>query len=65
MCPSGDADPAFPGSCGRCYEVRCKPYTITDGYGASFDRSDACKDPSQSVVVRTVDNCPCWKPDNP
>ncbi|KAL4440274.1 hypothetical protein ABPG75_003275 [Micractinium tetrahymenae] len=61
-----DASPEFAGSCGRCYEVRCDPRSkVIDGYGNPFDRSSACKAGTASVVVRTVDNCPCNYPANP
>ncbi|KAL4422029.1 hypothetical protein ABPG77_005459 [Micractinium sp. CCAP 211/92] len=61
-----DASPEFAGSCGRCYEVRCDPRSqVIDGYGNPYDRSSACKAGSASVVVRTVDNCPCNYPANP
>ncbi|PRW39389.1 formate nitrite transporter [Chlorella sorokiniana] len=60
-----DASPEFAGSCGRCYEVKCDPRSVvTDGYGNSFDRSGVCKHPGATVVVRTVDNCPCNYPGN-
>jgi hypothetical protein len=41
-----------PGSCGRCFEVKCDPTWIRDGYGASFDRTGACRDPSASVILQ-------------
>ena len=59
-----DSSSLFGGSCGKCFEVRCKPGIIYDGYGDSHDRSSACYDPSKSLVVRTVDNCPCVYPGN-
>lgn len=59
-----DASPEFAGSCGRCYEVRCQARTVVDGYGNSVDRSGVCKVGQQSVVVRTVDSCPCVYPAN-
>ena len=36
--------------------MRCDPRAITDGYGAAFDRSSACKAGQKTVVVRTVDS---------
>ncbi|KAL4856466.1 Expansin-A32 [Chlorella vulgaris] len=59
-----DASPEFAGSCGRCYEIRCEARSVIDGYDNSFDRSGACKAGDASVVVRTVDNCPCQYPSN-
>ncbi|GAB4814157.1 hypothetical protein N2152v2_001203 [Parachlorella kessleri] len=60
-----DASPEFAGSCGRCYEVRCASRMVVDGYGNQMDRtSGICRDSSTSVVVRTVDNCPCNYPAN-
>lgn len=59
-----DASPEFPASCGRCYEVKCRNTVMTDGYGDSIDRSSVCFDESKTVVVRTVDNCPCKYPSN-
>ena len=59
-----DASPEFPASCGRCYEVKCRNTVLTDGYGESIDRSSVCFDESKTVVVRTVDNCPCQYPSN-
>ena len=46
------------------YEVACRNAAFTDGYGASIERNDACRDESQSVVVKVVDNCPCSYPGN-
>jgi hypothetical protein len=60
-----DASPEFAGSCGRCYEVRCRAASFSDGYGQYIDRSSGCKDPSKTVVVKAVDNCPCNYPGNP
>jgi len=59
-----DSSPEFPASCGRCYEVKCRNTVLTDGYGESIDRSSVCFDDTKSVVVRTVDNCPCQYPSN-
>ncbi|PSC67673.1 U6 snRNA phosphodiesterase [Micractinium conductrix] len=59
-----DASPEFAGSCGRCYEVRCAPRQVIDGYGNTYDRSGACKAGAASIVVRTVDACPCQYPSN-
>ncbi|KAI3429475.1 hypothetical protein D9Q98_005566 [Chlorella vulgaris] len=59
-----DQFPGFAGSCGRCYEIRCNPATVKDGYGASFDRTHACIDPSTSLLVRVADACPCSYPNN-
>ncbi|GBF98478.1 U6 snRNA phosphodiesterase [Raphidocelis subcapitata] len=52
-----DTHPNYSGSCGRCYEVRCDPRPVRDGYGETLDRSRVCH--GGSVVVRTTDTCPC------
>jgi hypothetical protein len=52
--PTPTHQPSLPNR--RCYEVRCNPTSIIDGYGETFDRSSACKTDG-TVVVRTVDNC--------
>ncbi|EFJ45996.1 hypothetical protein VOLCADRAFT_93781 [Volvox carteri f. nagariensis] len=59
-----DQNNDFAGSCGRCYEVACKPTTFTDGYGEHIDRKDGCLDPSKSVIVTVTDSCPCDYPAN-
>jgi len=59
-----DASSEFADSCGRCYEVKCREADFTDGYGKEIKRKTACLDPSKTVVVRTVDNCPCQYPGN-
>eukprot|EP01023_Acetabularia_acetabulum_P026733 TRINITY_DN2534_c0_g1_i1.p2 TRINITY_DN2534_c0_g1~~TRINITY_DN2534_c0_g1_i1.p2 ORF type:complete len:196 (+),score=29.58 TRINITY_DN2534_c0_g1_i1:101-688(+) len=59
-----DAHPEYWGSCGRCYEVQCNPTWFSDGYGASIDRSHACRDQESSVVVQITDTCPCNYPTN-
>lgn len=54
-----DSRSDFSGSCGRCYEVACRPAIFRDGLGEKVKRKSACYDPSWSVVVRTTDACPC------
>eukprot|EP01023_Acetabularia_acetabulum_P025053 TRINITY_DN2403_c0_g1_i1.p2 TRINITY_DN2403_c0_g1~~TRINITY_DN2403_c0_g1_i1.p2 ORF type:complete len:392 (-),score=82.38 TRINITY_DN2403_c0_g1_i1:2119-3294(-) len=54
-----DVFPGYAGSCGRCYEIQCNPTYFTDGYGATIDRSNVCRDSSSSVVVTVTDTCPC------
>lgn len=58
-----DRHPDFSGSCGSCYELRCKPMTFNDGFGQSLDRNGACKG-GWSVVVKITDSCPCDYPNN-
>eukprot|EP00879_Flechtneria_rotunda_P015993 GHRR01016726.1.p1 GENE.GHRR01016726.1~~GHRR01016726.1.p1 ORF type:complete len:373 (+),score=77.90 GHRR01016726.1:674-1792(+) len=58
-----DKDPDYAGSCGRCYEVACRPSTITDGYGNSLDRTGTCTG-EKSVIVMVTDTCPCYYPGN-
>eukprot|EP01023_Acetabularia_acetabulum_P013049 TRINITY_DN161_c0_g2_i1.p2 TRINITY_DN161_c0_g2~~TRINITY_DN161_c0_g2_i1.p2 ORF type:complete len:417 (-),score=64.43 TRINITY_DN161_c0_g2_i1:2905-4155(-) len=54
----------YPGSCGRCYEVKCNPVWLSDGYGNSLDRTHVCRDPEASVVVQITDTCPCYYANN-
>jgi hypothetical protein len=51
------------GSCGRCYEVACRPTYIRDGYGSSMDRRHSCYS-GKSVIVTVTDTCPCYYPSN-
>jgi hypothetical protein len=51
-------------SCGRCYEVRCKPMDFKDNYGEYMQRSSVCYDSSASVIVQVTDVCPCHYPAN-
>ncbi|WIA22297.1 hypothetical protein OEZ85_004615 [Tetradesmus obliquus] len=53
----------YAGSCGRCYEVACRPTHIRDGYGSSMDRTHSCNGQS-SVIVTVTDTCPCYYPSN-
>lgn len=55
--------PLRAGSCGRCYEVACRPTTVRDGYGDSLDRQGSCKRGAR-VTVTVTDTCPCWYPSN-
>lgn len=59
-----DGNPLYEDSCGRCVEVKCDPRWISDSYGGSYDRTTACIDPTQSVIVRITDDCPCTYPRN-
>lgn len=54
----------YSGSCGICYEVACNPTAFTDNYGNTIQRQDSCHDPTQSIVVRITDTCPCNYPSN-
>lgn len=51
------------GSCGRCYEVACRPGYVNDGYGHSMDRTHSCQG-QKSVIVMITDTCPCYYPSN-
>jgi len=53
----------YAGSCGRCYEVACRPGAFKDGYGSNLDRSGSCKSGAK-VIVTITDTCPCWYPSN-
>lgn len=59
-----DANPDYPGSCGRCYEVACANLQLTDGYGQRLDRTSICHNTDQSVVISITDECPCHYPTN-
>ncbi|KAG2500001.1 hypothetical protein HYH03_002283 [Edaphochlamys debaryana] len=54
----------FESSCGKCYEIRCRNADITDGYGETVSRTNACYDEQKSVVITIVDACPCRYPNN-
>ena len=47
-----------------CIEVACRNAAFSDGYGNSIDRSSACYNSAQSLVLRVTDNCPCHYPNN-
>ena len=47
-----------------CIEVQCRDAAFSDGYGNSIDRSSACYNSAQSLVLRVTDNCPCHYPNN-
>ncbi|GMH41672.1 hypothetical protein BSKO_09582 [Bryopsis sp. KO-2023] len=49
----------YSGSCGRCYEVKCKPSTFRDNYGNTLDRNGACRDANKVLKVTITDTCPC------
>eukprot|EP01025_Chloroclados_australasicus_P005131 TRINITY_DN11455_c0_g1_i1.p1 TRINITY_DN11455_c0_g1~~TRINITY_DN11455_c0_g1_i1.p1 ORF type:complete len:540 (+),score=63.16 TRINITY_DN11455_c0_g1_i1:199-1818(+) len=62
-----DVHPRYAASCGRCYEVKCRPSTFNDNYGVQLDRTqqwNTCIDPSASVVVTVTDTCPCYYAEN-
>lgn len=52
-----DVSPYFPGSCGRCFEVRCRPATVTSGSGVSYDRTAACRPGNGTIIVQVIDEC--------
>lgn len=58
-----DRHPEFSGSCGACYELRCKPSVFKDGYGNTLDRTRACRG-GGSVIIKVTDSCPCYYPSN-
>ena len=47
-----------------CIEVACRDASFSDGYGNSIDRTSACYNSAQSLVLRVTDNCPCHYPNN-
>ncbi|KAF6262470.1 RlpA-like double-psi beta-barrel-protein domain-containing protein-containing protein [Scenedesmus sp. NREL 46B-D3] len=58
-----DSAPDYKGSCGRCYEVACRPTQVRDGYGGTLDRTHSCQG-QKSVIVTVTDTCPCHYPSN-
>lgn len=55
-----DTNHDYVGSCGICYEVRCRKTSFHDGFGEHLDRNHICRDESASVVVQIVDTCACY-----
>jgi hypothetical protein len=56
--------PDYSGSCGRCYEIACRPdKNLRDGNGKQMDRSYSCKE-GVKVTVTITDTCPCYYPSN-
>lgn len=51
----------YPNSCGRCFELKCRPAEINsaDGQVKHLDRTNACLDQNKSIVIQVVDTCPC------
>lgn len=49
-------------SCGRCFEVKCRPAVMYDKRGNKLDRMDACHDPNKIITVTITDTCPCYDP---
>lgn len=55
-----DASAQYPGSCGRCYEVKCRGIQARSADGSvDLDRRDACHDTTTRIFVKVVDTCPC------
>jgi hypothetical protein len=63
LAPSDQSSP-FAGSCGKCFELKCRQEPYTDGYDNWFDNSNQCHNTSESLVARVVDACPCDYPGN-
>eukprot|EP01024_Parvocaulis_polyphysoides_P028153 TRINITY_DN25457_c0_g1_i2.p1 TRINITY_DN25457_c0_g1~~TRINITY_DN25457_c0_g1_i2.p1 ORF type:complete len:553 (+),score=83.98 TRINITY_DN25457_c0_g1_i2:120-1778(+) len=62
-----DIHPEYSGSCGRCYEIKCRPSTFTDNYGNFLERTqlyNTCREPDASLVVTITDTCPCYYAEN-
>ncbi|PNH03760.1 Expansin-A8 [Tetrabaena socialis] len=49
-----DQNDGYSGSCGRCYEVKCNPTDLTDGYGNKLPRTKGCN--GATVVVTVTDS---------
>jgi hypothetical protein len=58
-----DLSSEFRGSCGACYEVKCRSEPYKDGKGNRYDGQN-CHNTRESLVVRVVDACPCNYPGN-
>jgi hypothetical protein len=55
-----DTFDGYPGSCGRCYELKCRGIQAVAADGSvDLPRFDACSDESKSIVIKVVDTCPC------
>ena len=55
-----DVFPDYRGSCGRCYEIKCRGIQAISADGSvNLDRSDACLDTTTSIIIKIVDTCPC------
>lgn len=55
-----DVHPDFRGSCGLCYEVKCRGIRAISSSGqVNLPREDACYNESMSIIVKVVDTCPC------
>lgn len=55
-----DTHPDYEGSCGLCYEVKCRGIQAISADGSvNLPRQDACYNESNSIVVKVVDTCPC------
>ncbi|GFH24939.1 expansin-like EG45 domain-containing protein [Haematococcus lacustris] len=50
-----DGHPRYGGSCGRCYQIRCRPAVIVDNYGQKF------ADPKQGVIGIEYQEVSCPK----
>lgn len=57
-----DAHYEYYNSCGRCFEVKCRPTQFYDKYGNFLDRHEACYDPNKIITVTITDVCPCYDP---
>lgn len=57
MAALSDVAGDYGGSCGKCKEVKCRPASFKDGYGAWLERNSICYNPEASVVVMVVDTC--------
>ena len=51
----------YPGSCGRCFELKCRPAEINaaDGSVKNLNQTDSCFDQDKSIIIQIVDTCPC------
>lgn len=55
-----DVSPLYPGSCGRCFELKCRGIQAISADGSvNLNRTDACYDQNKTIIIKIVDTCPC------
>lgn len=52
--------PEYPGSCGRCFEIKCRGFQAVSADGSiNLNRYNACYDTNHSIIIKVTDTCPC------
>jgi hypothetical protein len=55
-----DVMPEYPGSCGRCFEIKCRGIQAISADGSvNLNRMNACYDTNKTIVIKITDTCPC------